>query len=154
MSEKISVNIAECRVAEGNSILESIGVGSCVVVCLYDAEKKIGGLAHILLPGRKSSHEKNPLRFAHSALDALIGQMRSLGCRRIVAKIFGGASMFPTVQSSIGDDNVKSARKKLHAENIQIRAEDVGGSQGRSIWFEISTGRVVVGKVYGETKEY
>ncbi|MBI4146813.1 chemotaxis protein CheD [Candidatus Woesearchaeota archaeon] len=154
MSEKISVNIAECRVAGGNAILESVGVGSCVVVCLYDAGKKIGGLAHILLPGRKSSHEKNPLRFVYAALDAIVKQMRSRGCKSIIAKIFGGASMFPTIQNSIGNDNVKSVRKKLHAENIRIVAEDVGGSQGRSIWFDVSTGRVVVGKVYGETKEY
>ncbi len=95
MSRKLNVAMAECKVAKKDYILESIGLGSCVAVCLYDSEKKIGGLAHIMLPHCKSKN-LNPLRFADTSIDILLKKMKQFGCKEenITAKIFGGASMF------------------------------------------------------------
>jgi chemotaxis protein CheD len=31
--------------------LVSSALGSCIAVCVYDAEQKIGGMAHMMMPG-------------------------------------------------------------------------------------------------------
>ena len=47
---KQNVGIGEYRVARPPAVLVSLGLGSCVGVALYDPERKVGGLAHIMLP--------------------------------------------------------------------------------------------------------
>jgi chemotaxis protein CheD len=159
VSRKILVRIAEFKVASNPNILECIGIGSCVAICLWDRVKKIGGLAHILLGENKNKNQAdvNPLRFANEATDAMLREMLGRGCRRenIRAKIFGGASMFRGLvgELQIGEKNVAAVREKLRREGIRIVAEDVGGDQARSIWFDLSDGSVVVGRLRGPTKE-
>ena len=50
----IDVKIGEIKVSK--SVLESKGIGSCIVVAAYDPEKRIGALIHILLSGRAPDH--------------------------------------------------------------------------------------------------
>jgi chemotaxis protein CheD len=42
--------MGEGVIARASGILISEGIGSCVVVTLYDPRQKIGGMAHIMLP--------------------------------------------------------------------------------------------------------
>jgi len=157
MQDKVNVHMGEYKIAEAPIILQSIGLGSCVGVCLYDKSKKTGGLAHIMSANsKKKKEEVNPHRFADLAIDALIKDMKEKGCKKtfLSAKIFGGASMFPGVMtlSNIGEDNVIAVKQKLKKLNIKIVAEDTGGSKGRSIWFDTTDGSVVVSQIKGETK--
>ena len=46
--DKISVGIGEGKTAVNQQILISYALGSCVGVCMYDRDKKIAGMAHIL----------------------------------------------------------------------------------------------------------
>ena len=48
--QEIRVKVADYAVANGDSIISTIGLGSCVAIMLYDGSSRIGGLAHILLP--------------------------------------------------------------------------------------------------------
>ena len=48
MQDKINVNMGELKVVHNPVILQSIGLGSCIAICLYDKTKNIGGLAHIM----------------------------------------------------------------------------------------------------------
>ncbi|RLG34820.1 chemotaxis protein CheD, partial [Methanosarcinales archaeon] len=48
MSGIIKVGIADLKIAKGGSTLITIGLGSCVGICIYDPVAKIGGLAHIM----------------------------------------------------------------------------------------------------------
>lgn len=157
MSEKITVNMAEFKVVSHPCILECIGLGSCIAICLYNKTKKVGGLAHIMLGKSERGADVNPLRFADKATEAMLEKMQRFGCKQenIQAKIFGGASMFSGLSKElqVGEKNIAAVREKLRQEGIRIVAEDVGGNQGRSIWFDTSDGSVVVGKVWGPTKE-
>ena len=47
---EVRVNVADLAVAASESVLLTIGLGSCVAIALYDPATRIGGLAHILLP--------------------------------------------------------------------------------------------------------
>lgn len=142
MIEK-SVGIGEVRVDQGDVMLSAYGVGSCVVIVLYDAVVKIGGLAHIMLPyGNDTSS-----RYPKGALMKMLQYMSTRGvCQRdITAKIIGGASMFDTFKRhGIGKQNVERTREELHTLGIPIVAEDVFGQSGRSVFFNLSNGEVLV----------
>ncbi len=60
MGKPITIGIADFNVGRDNDTLVTYALGSCVGICLYDAEKKIGGLAHIMLPSSKEA----PLDFS------------------------------------------------------------------------------------------
>jgi chemotaxis protein CheD len=53
------VEIADKKVARSPTELVSIGLGSCVGICLYDPVTKIGGLAHIMLPDSTQSRQRS-----------------------------------------------------------------------------------------------
>jgi chemotaxis protein CheD len=159
MPEKqLYVDTGEGVVVSEPCILGSLGIGSCIVICLFDRKTKVSGIAHILL-GHAPKNPKtdlNPLRFGDSAIDILIGGMRERGSDRkdIVAKIFGGARLFKSEFLKVGDENVAAVKEKLAAEGIKVVAEDTGGEHGRNVWFDTKDGSVVVGTVFGPTKEY
>ena len=50
-SHRIRVRISEMKVAKGDAVLVSYGMGSCVGVAIFGPEQEVGGLAHVLLPG-------------------------------------------------------------------------------------------------------
>jgi chemotaxis protein CheD len=52
----------------------------------------------------------------------------------------------------MGDRNVIAVRDVLSQLAIPIVAEAVGGSQGRSVWFHVAPGRVVV-RVVGQREQ-
>ncbi|OYT54188.1 MAG: chemotaxis protein CheD [Candidatus Altiarchaeales archaeon ex4484_2] len=158
MVEKISVWAGELAVVDKPCLLEAIGLGSCIAVCLYDEIHEIGGLAHIMLGHRPENtrEEINPLRYADKAIDELIKEMMAVGSKQynLKAKIFGGAAMFSNSIFRIGDQNIKAVKEKLAEKKIRVIAEDVGGKKGRNVWFNTEDGTVVVGNAFGSTKEY
>ncbi|MBN2013607.1 MAG: chemotaxis protein CheD [Candidatus Altiarchaeota archaeon] len=156
MTKKITVGMAEFKIIHNPCILEVLGLGSCVAICLRDEKTKIAALAHIILPDSKEAAQGiNPLRFVDKTVDAMVKSMLILGCKThdIKAKLCGGAEIFPNVPriSDIGKKNVEAVRKKLREKCIEIVAEDVGGTEGRSIWFDTETGEVVVSRIHGPT---
>ena len=137
------VGIGEVKVEQGMVTLSAYGVGSCVVIILYDTKMSIGGLAHCLLP---CGNEKSS-RYPKGAVKKIIEQMSKMGAHQdnIVAKVVGGANMFEDfAKHAIGKRNVIQARKELDALNISIVAEDVFGNWGRSISFKLGNGEVNV----------
>jgi len=150
--ETVRVGMAEYKAARSPAILISLGLGSCVGVALYESTKKIGGLAHIMLPDSDLSSKKdfNPGKFADTAIEMLIQDMVSIGVdpKRLTGKIAGGAQMFqiksdnPIMQ--IGRRNVEAVKSKLATLNIGIISEDVEGNYGRTIEFNCETGELTI----------
>ena len=150
--------MGEFKVAKNPTILQAIGLGSCVSACIFDRSTKIGAMCHIMHSDSSLAKEKiNLYRFADQAIEAMVKEMLKLGChtRSMVAKVFGGASMFQNVLSlnKIGEDNVKVVIEKLKSHDIKVIAKDVGGTVGRSIWFDTTDGSVVVSQINGPTRE-
>ncbi len=146
----LCVGIADYAVAAGAAQLVTNGLGSCVAIVLYDRERKVGGLAHILLPNEVlSASQELPGKFASSAIPVMLRRMRELKAIGVInARIVGGASMFaPLLGSgapSLGARNIASARAALAEAGIPIVGEDVGGDHGRSVTFDIQAGTVHV----------
>jgi len=140
--------LAVCRTPQS---LITIGLGSCVGICLYDPIVKVGGLAHIMLPDSTQARSiQNKAKYADTAIVVLIDKMLAKGVikNRLVAKIAGGAQMFnfPGVSSimRIGERNVEAVKKKLQVLNISILAEDTGGNFGRTINFNPDNGKLFI----------
>ena len=144
----INIGIAEMGVAGAPDILRTI-LGSCVGICLYDPERMIAGLAHIMLPSR-NERNANVKKYADTAIPQLVQDMERDGAQRgrIVAKIAGGSMMFKIAENSvmgeIGKNNIKKVREVLAEMGIRILAEDVGGDYGRTIDFYAEDGRLRV----------
>lgn len=144
----INIGIADMGVASTPDILRTI-LGSCVGICLYDPERMIAGLSHIMLPSQ-NERNANAKKYADSAIPRLVEEMERDGAQRerIVAKIAGGSMMFKIAENSvmgeIGRNNIKKVREVLAGMGIKILAEDVGGDYGRTIDFHAEDGRLRV----------
>src|SRR4030042_4810177 len=90
----VNIGVAQLKIATSPTILRTI-LGSCVGICIYDRMKKIGGLAHVLLPN-DTSNGKNVEKYADTAIPFLVKRLMQEGARKefMSAKIAGGASMF------------------------------------------------------------
>ncbi|SHM11313.1 chemotaxis protein CheD [Caldanaerovirga acetigignens] len=150
--EIIRVGMGEYKTAKAPAMLVSFGLGSCVGVALYDGVRKIGGLAHIMLPDSSLAGKKdfNPGKFADTAIEHLVAELKNGGAstKNLVAKIAGGAQMFQLKSENsvmmIGKRNVEAVRRKLNQLNIDLIAEDVEGNYGRTIEFCCETGKLTV----------
>ncbi len=150
MSE-IRVKVADFAVAGEPAVLSTIGLGSCVAIALFDRDRRVGGLAHVLLPSETMARDRgNRAKFPASAVPLLVERMKALGARqgKIIAKIAGGASMFTNLLATggpqMGERNVSATRHALERAGIPILAQDVGGEHGRSVYFHLCDGRLLV----------
>jgi chemotaxis protein CheD len=145
--EVIEVGTADFKIAFAGQILETRGIGSCVVVCLYDRTKKIGALAHIML-AHCTDERLNPLRFVDTALPLVIRKLAGMGTNtaNLNAHLIGGASMFASIEDylKLGDENIKAAQLLLTDMNITIKSKEVGGKIGRSVKFFLDSGEIQV----------
>ncbi len=167
--ETVNIGVAEYCVTDNSHVLASYGLGSCVGVVLYDEKRRIGGMAHVMLPDSTAITKKgNPGKFADTAIKAMVEEMEKLGSRRadIKAKIAGGACMFtipgavnprnvpgPCLGMQIGERNVEAAKAALREHRIRLVAEDTGGNYGRTMRFEISSGKVTISSIKHGRKE-
>ena len=150
--EEVRVNMAEMK-AENKPVELVTSVGSCVAICIHDSMKMCGGLAHIMLPDSAiAPHEPLPAKFADTAVPTLVKAIGGLGGnqRRLSAKIAGGANMFPNMNAlNIGSKNIEAVKIALAKHKIRLIAEDVGGSSGRRITFNIASGVATVKRFNG-----
>lgn len=122
-------------------------LGSCVAVCLFDPEKKIGGINHYMLPFWNGNGLASP-KYGNIAIKKLIEKLNSFGCRTedLQAKIFGGGEVVKTENNlfKIGERNIEIALNLLKESKIKVIGKSVGGTQGRKIRFNTQTGVVMM----------
>lgn len=144
----IAVGLGEMHVSNDTSVvLACLGLGSCIGVSVYDPVARIGAMAHIVLPlGNEMDCQRTPAKFANSALPFLVSEMERKGAikKRIVIKIAGGAKIITNVPAKsildIGDRNVTAIKIAFTQHQLEIKAEDLMGKLGRSMWLHIETG--------------
>lgn len=128
-------------------------LGSCVGVILHDPQRKVAGLAHIMLP-ECLRDDPTPCKYADTAIPLLLEGVVREGAGRgsLRAFLLGGACMFHSAVETkitlIGDRNVEAARKVLGGMKIPIVFTDTGGNQGRTIVFDNQKGEVDVRTVF------
>ena len=147
MADLIKVGMADYKVGRSPSTLISYGLGSCIGISLYDPQRKIGGLLHIMLPDSTQARSSdNPAKFADTGIPLMINDVVALGASRarLVAKIAGGAQMFAFSNATdimrVGTRNAETCKQILKRNGIRVIAEDTGGNYGRTVQIDLSTG--------------
>lgn len=119
--------------------------GSCVAVVLYDSEKRVGGMLHVVLPGRRKSlrsKDRNAF-FADTGVPLLINEMIRYGANpeKVTATVAGGASLLSSGNGeTIGLRNVNAVIDLLVKAGIPISVREVGGKVGRRVTLSVATG--------------
>ncbi len=136
-------------------------LGSCLSITMFSRRRGLGGMCHGLLPKcgqqKKGCHGECLEGFKY--VDCSIRRMVELFDRQkvrrseIEVKCFGGADMFarpierPEIVS-IGKQNVMTAEQILKSEGLKPQVVDVGGLQGRKIFFNTRTGEVLLKRLH------
>ena len=158
--KRIEVSMSEMKIAKAPEILITRGLGSCLGITIYDSIKKIGAMAHPMLPDiDKAKIKSSPLRFVNSVIDKMIEGLQKQGClkRNLVAKLFGGAHMFSFISQdsvlNVGERNIDIAKLVLQKHGIKIAAEELRGSIGRTIELHLENGKVYIKTISSGDKE-
>ncbi len=136
----VYITQGERAVGRDPDMMISTLLGSCISICLWDPEARVGGMNHLLLPSMVGD---DGLSTGAADLDLLINKMMPLGVERsrLRAKLFGGSSML-NGRTDIGAKNAEFGRTYLATEGIPCDAENTGGHKARQIRFWPATGKV------------
>lgn len=135
-------------------------LGSCLSVTMYHRKRRLGGICHGLLP--QCTDRTNcegtctgSFKYVDCSIHRMVRLFEKHKVRRseIEVKCFGGSDMFERPLdrnhvASVGHQNIASAEKILKKEGLPVHAIDVGGYQGRKIYFYTHTGEVLLKRLH------
>ncbi len=139
----IDVDTGEIRVSPEPVIIRAVALGSCIAVIIYDRSKKIGGIAHIMLPGRSLKGDGvSNTKYAEDALDILFDTVKKLSVKisDLEISIVGGANVLK--EGNIPGEVIKSVLDYLKKLNIEWNNKRVGGTERRSVFLDTTSGKV------------
>ena len=138
-------------------ILVMTTLGSCIAACLWDRDKRVGGMNHFLLPdmgigsgpggGGRGSNGGNSGRYGGFAMDLLIAEMVKRGATRssMEAKVFGGGAVVSGMNTlNVGERNTTFVLDYLRAEGITVVNKDVLDIYPRKLCFLPASGTAMV----------
>jgi chemotaxis protein CheD len=144
-SQRTMVGMGQVVPAKAPATLTAV-LGSCIGVTLYQPRMRQGVMAHVVLP-QSSDAGAGPGKFADLAIPNMIAELERLGIGRagLVAKMAGGACMFGgNGPLQIGHANAEAVSRALAAVGLRLAGQDVGGSKGRRIVFDLTQGTLTV----------
>lgn len=142
------------KLLQGDGMLITYALGSCIGLCFHDPRLHLGALLHIMLPLNMETGRTHPLKYADTGIKETLRQMEARGASRsrMTVKIAGGAKMFEITGASlgnIGQRNIESVHTILRRENVHLLAENVGGTIARTLLFDVASGQACV-RSYGQ----
>lgn len=156
----VEIGMGEMKISESPAKLVTRGLGSCVAITVYDPLKKVGGMAHAMLPDiERVKLKSNPSRFVNYIIKKMVEELEKQGCskQRFVVKLFGGAHMFGFITSesilNVGEKNVTMAKEVLSQLSLKLSVEETGGTFGRTTELNLETGKVLVKTIAWGEKE-
>ena len=152
MKDIIDVNTGQVRLGRGNVVLRSLAIGSCIAAAGYDFRAGIGAVAHIMLPGSAPEESPEKTRYAENAIEEMVGLMVYGGSQKgnIEVCLVGAGNVLKKDDDTICVDNIRSTVRVLEERGIPIRATALGGTERKSIFLDIETGKITYGKGNGQ----
>ena len=154
-NQKVTVGIADMKLLQGEGILITYSLGSCIGLCFHDPRLKLGALLHIMLPLNMEAGRTHPMKYADTGIKETLRQMEIRGASRarMTVKIAGGAKMFAVAGGgslgNIGQRNIESVHAVLRRENLRLIGEHVGGNVARTLLFDVVSGQGCI-RSYGQ----
>lgn len=133
-------------------ILIMTTLGSCIAACLWDREKRIGGMNHFMLPEGAGDSG----RYGSYAMELLINELIKRGASRstMEAKVFGGGAVISGMSSiNVGERNTKFVLDYLHTERITVVSKDVMDIYPRKVCFLPASGKAMVKRLASTNTE-
>lgn len=135
-------------------ILIMTTLGSCIAACLWDREKRVGGMNHFLLPDSGSGADSG--RYGSFAMDLLIGELIKRGATRATmeAKVFGGGAVIGGMNTiNVGERNTTFVLNYLRTERIAVVSKDVLDVHPRKVCFLPHSGKAMVKRLASTNSE-
>jgi len=136
-----------CCVLENSDHLIMTTLGSCISVCIYDPNVRVGGMNHFLLPEENQGANKNSysMRYGNNAMETLINEILKRGGQRssLILKAFGAGSVI-NIKANIGIQNQAFLKKYVADERLTMETCDLGGNYPRLVVFYPSSGKAFV----------
>ena len=141
---KLEKFVSTGHIATGSKegVFTSSPLGSCVAVVAYDSTTKIGGLAHIMLPGKSPKGNNN--KYAEDAITNLTDELKILGVskKNIEICLIGGANVLRKENDNIADQLIISVYDILKKKKLNVMASSLGGYERRTAKLYLSLGIV------------
>ncbi len=146
------IGIGELAVSSTPGLsISTHAVGSCIAVCIFDPIAIVAGMLHLLLPESTINPERavqHPAVFADTGIPLLFQTAYDHGLvkQRAIVKLVGGAEMPQTTggRFNTGRRNLLAARNLLWRNGVFVAAEDVGGTDARTVHMSVDDGRLHV----------
>ena len=126
-------------------ILIMTTLGSCIAACLWDRERRIGGMNHFMLPEGAAGVDSG--RYGSYAMELLINELMKKGASRLTleAKVFGGGAVISGMNSiNVGERNTEFVLDYLKTERIPVVSKDVMDVYPRKVCFFPASGKAMV----------
>lgn len=136
-------------------ILITTTLGSCIAACIWDRDKRVGGINHFMLPDRGNAMDSG--RYGSFAMELLINELIKRGAKRstMEAKVFGGGAVVAGMNSlNVGERNARFVLDYLRTERIAVVSQDVLDIYPRKICYLPASGKALVKRlaaVHNET---
>jgi len=119
----IEVHTGDIAVIEGADNLVTSGVGSCLVITLYDTKLQIGALAHTMLPSSpaQNTEYKTP-PFGSSPSENLPGRQTCIVAEQVSAKVE------ETKYIDVAIDQILKRMEVRGAKREDLEAKLIGGA--------------------------
>jgi len=137
-----------------SGLIRSTPLGSCVAVVAYDKTTKVGGIAHIMLPGispKENIADRN--KYAENAIPNLFSGLNKKGAvdTNIEISLIGGADVLKKGKDFIGVNLIFSIFMILKSMELKVIASSLGGYERRSASINLRSG--VVNYTVGDSIE-
>jgi len=120
-------------------------LGSCIAACLWDRERKVGGMNHFMLPDAGGAGDSG--RYGSYAMELLINELIKRGASRttLEAKVFGGGAVISGMTTiNVGERNTQFVLDYLKTERIAVVSKDVLDVYPRKVCFLPASGKAMV----------
>ena len=143
------------KMLQGEGILITYALGSCIGLCFHDPRLRLGALLHIMLPLNMEAGRTHPMKYADTGIKETLRQLEAKGASRsrMTVKIAGGAKMFEIAGGSglgnIGQRNIESVHAILKRDNLRLCGEYTVGTVARTLLFDVGSGQACI-RSYGQ----
>ncbi|MCU0929341.1 MAG: chemoreceptor glutamine deamidase CheD [Burkholderiaceae bacterium] len=130
-----------------DDVLIMTTLGSCIAACLWDRERRIGGMNHFMLPEVGTGTDGASGRYGTFAMELLVNELIKRGATRstLEAKVFGGGAVISGMTSlNVGERNTRFVLEYLRTERIAVVSQDVLDVYPRKVCFLPASGKAMV----------
>jgi chemotaxis protein CheD len=132
---------------DDDDVLLTTTLGSCIAACLWDRERRVGGMNHFMLAEGGLAGDAGPGRYGPYAMRRLIDELLVRGASRatLQAKVFGGGAVVDGMTHlNVGERNTQFVLECLLEEGIAVVGRDVLDTCPRRVCFLPASGRVML----------